>query len=354
MHPSLSVSNDDAAMRVYHIPLQLHREVTLYSLHMNFSTALTMESLTDQFTVKIVGTALTALLCWRLWRFTIRPALYPHEPKELPYWIPFVGHALGFFQNFNGALEKGKRHFHPSREPFTMVVAGQTIYVATSPEDINAVWKNTKTIDRGPIIMEMYILGGLSEKSRKIVSDVHESAQYNADNDRPLTPSQMAVKLHQQQLHRGPRLDALVKDRILPGLSKQLRFSNADHPAILSRSSQSTVVSLFQLCVHSFVVGGTDAYWGTKLREIAPQLIPAFVDWEYLNWKFLFQLPSFLARDMQSSKAAIVNGFTDYYRLPRSERPGALDFALALEDFMREIGFTEEDMGIFTMLHYWG
>lgn len=27
-------------------------------------------------------------LAWRAWRFSIIPALYPDEPKELPYWIP--------------------------------------------------------------------------------------------------------------------------------------------------------------------------------------------------------------------------------------------------------------------------
>ncbi len=32
--------------------------------------------------------AVLALVIWRLWRFTITPALYPDDPKELPYWIP--------------------------------------------------------------------------------------------------------------------------------------------------------------------------------------------------------------------------------------------------------------------------
>jgi hypothetical protein len=38
--------------------------------------------------VRAVFTALSVLLSWRLWRFTIRPRLHPDEPKELPYWIP--------------------------------------------------------------------------------------------------------------------------------------------------------------------------------------------------------------------------------------------------------------------------
>ena len=32
--------------------------------------------------------ALLMLLLWRLWRFSIVPVLYPHDPKDLPYWIP--------------------------------------------------------------------------------------------------------------------------------------------------------------------------------------------------------------------------------------------------------------------------
>jgi hypothetical protein len=27
-------------------------------------------------------------LCWRLWRFSLLPALCPDEPKELPYLVP--------------------------------------------------------------------------------------------------------------------------------------------------------------------------------------------------------------------------------------------------------------------------
>lgn len=39
--------------------------------------------------ILLAGTLLaTCLLVWRLWRFTVRPYLRPHDPKELPYWIP--------------------------------------------------------------------------------------------------------------------------------------------------------------------------------------------------------------------------------------------------------------------------
>lgn len=35
----------------------------------------------------ILALALT-LGTWRIWKFSILPAIRPLEPKELPYWIP--------------------------------------------------------------------------------------------------------------------------------------------------------------------------------------------------------------------------------------------------------------------------
>lgn len=39
-------------------------------------------------TVTVAVVVLVGLLLWRLWTFSILPALRPNEPKELPYWIP--------------------------------------------------------------------------------------------------------------------------------------------------------------------------------------------------------------------------------------------------------------------------
>jgi hypothetical protein len=49
-----------------------------------------MSSLVGNAAIRALFTALSLLLSWRLWRFTIRPRLHPQEPKELPYWIPCV------------------------------------------------------------------------------------------------------------------------------------------------------------------------------------------------------------------------------------------------------------------------
>jgi hypothetical protein len=160
---------------------------------------------------QILFTLLVTWLSWWIWRFKIRPRLYPQEPKELPFWIPFIGHAPSFFMGFNAAVEKGRKHFAPSREPFAMTVAGQTVYVATAAEDINYVWNNTKTVSLNPLTLELYTWIGISTKSRKALFERHPEARYNAQHGQTLTPTQMAIKLQHQQLQNGSRLDALMK-----------------------------------------------------------------------------------------------------------------------------------------------
>jgi hypothetical protein len=102
-----------------------------------------MHDLQISSALQVTGTVLATLLAWRLWRFTIRPTLYPNDPKEYPYWLPVIGHAGSFFHNFNEATSKAREYSRPSTELFAMTVAGQTLYIATSPENINTVWNNT-------------------------------------------------------------------------------------------------------------------------------------------------------------------------------------------------------------------
>ena len=41
----------------------------------------------SQTTVLFVAAGL-AFFTWRLWKFSLRPRLWPSEPLELPYWLP--------------------------------------------------------------------------------------------------------------------------------------------------------------------------------------------------------------------------------------------------------------------------
>ncbi|KAF3034468.1 hypothetical protein E8E12_000782 [Didymella heteroderae] len=312
-----------------------------------------MDALLNSPTSKFVCTLLLALLSWRTWRFTLRPLLHPNEPRELPYWLPFVGHALSILRGFNTTVTRGVQYFQHSTGPFAMTIAGEKVYVATSAEDINAVWNSSKTLSLDVIAMEMFTLIGIPRRSREALFETHASARYNAGFAKPGNVQERVQDFHKQQLHNGPRLEALMSEKVVPGLVRFMDFSEPGHPAVTFRSGPEVTVSLFDLCVHAVIAEDTDAYFGMKLREMAPDIIEAFVDWEYTNWKFIMQMPAFLSKDMLRCKGTVVDAFKAYYMLPRSERPGASHFVTSLEDMLREAGLTEQDMAMFTFLHYW-
>ncbi|KAJ4305906.1 hypothetical protein N0V90_001439 [Kalmusia sp. IMI 367209] len=233
-----------------------------------------------------------------------------------------------------------------------MIVAGQTIYVATSADDIGGVWKNTKTISLNPLSMDMYTWVGISKQSCKAMFDPHPGAKYNAGYSKPLTPTQMVIELHHQQ-ESGARLDELFEKKTIPAMFTQMTDFQTNPSAMISRSEKSVVVSLYQLCVDLFVTQPTEMFWGPELLKYTPDLIQAFLSWEYTSWKFMFQLPSIFARDMLAAKSTITGAFTNYYGKPRTERSDSVFFVAALEDMLREVGLSEDEMGKFTMLHYW-
>jgi hypothetical protein len=201
--------------------------------------------------------------------------------------------------------------------------------------------------------MDMYILGGISENSRKAMFAQHPTARYSMRQGPSLTPTQMTIELHHQQLHTGPRLDSLMRDKMLPSFFRKLDIEDPANQSVLSRSEDSAVLSLYDLCVDTFIAEETEAYFGPALLQKSPDLIKAFLDWEYCSWKFLFMLPDVFAQDMVKAKKTITVAFADYYRQPSSERPGSIYFVDELEKMLREVGLTEDEMGKFTFLHYW-
>ena len=311
-----------------------------------------MESIPGSMATKVLSTVLTALLSWRLWRFMIRPRLYPLEPKEYPYWIPFVGHVAGFFTDFNGTIKNGRKYFGPSKEPFAITIAGQTMYVATSAQDLNSAWANSKELSMDPITMDMYTMANMSKKSKDVVHKVFPEARYNAGIAKPITPNAISLDIFRRQLS-GPLLDVFMQEKTLPGILKQMNSLDKNHPAVISISSGSFTISLAQLCTKVFIAQFTDDFYGPKLLQIEPKLVENWESWEQTNWKFLFQVPDLFARDMLASKDTMERAFTSYFELPRSERPGASYYLEATEDALREVGFGPNDLAKFLFLQYW-
>ncbi|KAF2732252.1 putative cytochrome P450 [Polyplosphaeria fusca] len=284
-----------------------------------------MEALLTGLLARVAFTAIASLLSWRVWRFTIRPRFYPQEPKELPYWIPCKNRTT---------LE----YFLPSREPFSMTIAGETIYIATSAKDVNDVWSSSKTISINPIAEQMHVAAGLSKEQANFLFQVHHEASYNVNKVKPVIPNQYFIELHHQQLHPGPELEELIKGSAVPSIIEHLNFPKGAHPAVIQKEGKAIII---------------EAYYGPKMLEMFPNLSKDFTEWEHVAWKLLFSLPSFLSGDMVTVKQNLFGSLATYLRLPRNERPDEAPFVTRIEDMLREHGFDEDLIGTCLFFHFW-
>ena len=50
--------------------------------------AMLPEAHTWKWTLAIAVLSNLSFALWRLWKFTVRPWIYPDEPREIPYWVP--------------------------------------------------------------------------------------------------------------------------------------------------------------------------------------------------------------------------------------------------------------------------
>jgi hypothetical protein len=234
-----------------------------------------------------------------------------------------------------------------------MTVAGEAIYIATSPKDISSIWSNTKTISLSPIAEAMHVSAGLTKEEAKSIFTVQPGASYNAGKQSDIIPNANFIRLHHQQLLPGPMFEELMNAKILPSMTQHLRFANHPHPAVVRKEGNAVVVSLNDLVVNTFITSKIDAYFGPMLLQMSPDLPKLFTRWEHVAWKLLFNMPDFLSHDTVAVKEEIFGALAHYLKLPRDERPGAAYYITAFEDMLQEHGFKEDVIAKCLFFHFW-
>jgi len=348
------------------------------------------------------------LLVWRIWRFTIYPLIYPNYPKELPYWVPSelfhltqfdiffnsqssswyvirydyrkcdhrsywaIGHAKSFFLNSQELMTQARYfnlrtiinshtdilfrlYFGNKREPFSVTVAGQQLYILTSSDDVTAVFKDTVSFSFEGFIKDIMGQNGVTKEGiHKMFQDIDPTkATVNNLLHKPL--GRLARDLHLHQLSPGQLLNdtsrAFVK-----------YFENADLILIKKDcrnvqpvpDAKAVRVQLFDWTADMLTMAGQEAYWGKLLKKIEPNMVEVFMEFDLLTWQMLYQYPEFLCGKMRAARNKMVEAFEKYYRAPRSERSDTLWWTHAFEDEIRALNFSERDFGIIIATIYWG
>ena len=297
------------------------------------------------------------LVLWRFWAFTIKAALYPDEPKELPYWIPFLGHAIGFVRNGQRVLTRGREYFGNTREPFALTLAGEKIYFLTSPDDVTALYKDTKSLGFDHVVYELSIQFGVS---RAAMDKIHRKPSTRADdklcsklqieNPNLKSLAQLNSVFFKQHLHPGDEYNTLLIN-VLEHLNPFLDPNNLPSAAFVSSKSSERTISLLKWTQHAFLSSSISVMFGAKMQQLDPDLAKNFLTFDNDNWKLWYKWPG--GGEMQSAKARVIKTVQPYIGLAHSERQSAAHLVQTIELSQRALGICEKDIATNLAMIFW-
>ncbi|KAI0885806.1 putative cytochrome p450 [Annulohypoxylon maeteangense] len=295
--------------------------------------------------IQLIVFSLITLFTWRVWRFTVSPMLNPSHPKEFPSWVPC--HAAAFFCNSNGLLASARKYFN-TNEPFALTVLGMTFYVVTQAKHSAEVYKSTDTLSFEDFVQGLMRTNGNDLDVIKVMYSPLSIDKAGFPNPQGDSLGVLAQKMHIHQLHPGQNLLVLqkrVQTWIHGHLSLRVLHDTCTYAS--PKGLASIELPLYQWCSEYFVRLGQQVYFGEILDKIDPGLPSAFLEFDELIWKMLYQYPSFLSHDMSKPRSRIIASLNRYFRIPRSQREdGAAWLINTMEDEAKSLGIDDDNLAV--------
>jgi cytochrome P450 len=303
--------------------------------------------------------AAIALAIWRVWRFSVFPILYPQDAKELPYAIPILGHGLPFFNDSNALLNKARRYFNHTDEPFLLILFGIPVYFITKAEDIADAYRNTVTLSSEEYYRDLFRQLGTSASSvDKFFAPLSKEKQgFPNPHGKPLVNLARDILIQQLQPVNGTGFAAIERHQ-LAEIERRMQPEVLRQDAYLPQQPHDDAgieIELWTWLSDLFVRSAQDAFFGNELGRIDPTLTDTFLTFDGLSWKYLYQYPEFLAKDTIAARNKLHLSLTRYFDLPQQERNSGVAWSTkTTEDEMRAIQMPTEDIAAVMLIVYWG
>lgn len=276
---------------------------------------------------------------------------------------------MSFFQDSNGLLTRARQvsnmlhwghwsvpsltpasrsHFGDGDDPFTLTVFGHTFYVVTHAKQAAAVYKDTLSLSFEEFVQTLMRTNGNDEDTIKKVSTRLSRDKPGFPNPEGLSLIGLAERMHMYQLHPGENLQ-LLQGKVRDWINRRLNFDVLAKECTYgpTRTAERIQLPLYQWTSDYFVRLGQHVYFGDVLDKVDPSYPNAYIVFDEVVWKMLYQYPSFLCRDMTAPRDQMMASLKAYFQLPRNQRRDQAAWIINnMEDEMRSIGVDDENIAI--------
>lgn len=231
-------------------------------------------------------------------------------------------------------------------------------YIATSPSDISAIYKNTETLTFDNFMREILSRIGVSALAlEKWIPDSNTTSPASGTRDGPKASindiTHLGQKLCRKQLLPGKEFDVLSAV-LMKDIEESLQLQRIPQKTILSFTHTTKRVSLLGWCREVMIGSATRAFFSDRFLQIDPDLLESFYKFDATSWKVFFKYPQFLSNDMDDAKNRILVALAKYFSLPKEERKGESWLIASLEAEMVKVGIEDvNDMAAIVMPLYW-
>jgi hypothetical protein len=235
-------------------------------------------------------------------------------------------------------------------------VAGERLYIISSPQDVSAVYKNIVSLTFDDYIRDMmYQFGGSEDAVQKMWQDPSGDGKGTAllsPNPFHKNLARLSEDFYRQQLHPGTNLEDL-QSQFMPKIHESLNYKKISENIIISSTTGEKTVSLLGWVREVLLDSATRSFFGDRLLEIEPNMFQSFFDFDDNSWKLTYHLPRIFAKEMYGAKQQATDALVKYFQMPKGERPGAAWLVRTLESEMRNLCIQESDIACFLMMIYW-
>ncbi|OTA91112.1 hypothetical protein M434DRAFT_33033 [Hypoxylon sp. CO27-5] len=140
-----------------------------------------------------------------------------------------------------------------------------------------------------------------------------------------------------------------LQERVQCWIDNNLNLSALRHTCLYADSQGEAHIELplYQWCLDYFVRLGQHVYFGELLDQIDPGLPAAFLEFDEVIWKMLYQYPSFLSHDMSKPRPLIIVALKRYFKIPRDKRAnGATWLINSMEDEAKAPGIDDDNLAL--------
>ncbi|KAF2010561.1 cytochrome P450 [Aaosphaeria arxii CBS 175.79] len=289
----------------------------------------------------VAASIFLSLVAFRVWKFTIRPLLYPEEPRELPYWIPYFGHTFAYVRSGHDVVMQAKAYLNGSCEPFALQLKDRKMYFILHPDDSTTVYRNTTTMTFIKIVEQLQRTFRISETTMRIAwalprSKEEDRVQTIAGVPNPGLKSlgDLSMDFWRTQVagKEYGAIEAKFSRLIADDLAKEVALAD----------KRDGVLKLLPLMQRVFLSAGLRTFFGEKLLEVDPDIVAKFIAFDDESWKLWFKWP--LSHKMFANKQRVEDSLEKWLKLPREERVGLAYLVDTIEKTQLAIGTPVEDL----------